>query len=540
MPFPSLPPLIPRAVLFQQPERQAPIIAPDGRTLAVLRAASGGGFNIWLRPTDSAAERQLTKFAGGGIDGYTWSSDGRRILFLRRDHLWSVEVASGISRDLTPFEGIRAQELLTAERDPGEALVGLNLRDRHVFDMYRIDLETGAVKLDTVNPGDVLSWTADRHLAIRACSAINPEDGSTAVRTRSSGRSPWRTIFKAPFEESLQIAQQPEGGSIVGFNSTGRSLLVVSAKGTDTSRLLKIDASTGRVLKDLTQPYGADIETLPDSLGARRFAVLADPELKQIESVGYNYQKLEWKVIEPSCQADFDAITKFHEGVFRVVSRDSDDRRWVVEYDSDEGPSAYSVYDRDTRHSALLFEDRPELGKYQLAQTHPFAFRARDDQKLIAYITTPVGLVAKGLPLVLYPHPGPWDRSRWGYDPVVQLLANRGYAVLQVNYRGSTGYGTKFLNAANGQWGVGVMQNDLTDAVHWAIAQGIADPKKGRGARRTIRRIRGARRADVHAGSVFLRRGSGRPSRPFLPCGFHARRDEPFESGPRTTNGHPS
>ncbi|HWA82861.1 MAG TPA: S9 family peptidase [Fimbriimonadaceae bacterium] len=476
----DLPPLIPREALFASPERTAPQISPDGQTIAYLRQRKEGGYSLWLRSLTRDADHAISD---DDAASYTWSADSKRILFFKPSgdenrHLYSIDLATRRIRDLTPFEGVRAQNPITAPKDPGEVLIGLNLRDPHRYDMYRVDLETGAIKLDTVNPGDVLSWNTDQRLNIRACSAINPEDASTAVRTRASASAPWKTVFKAPFEESLEIAQEPGGTSVVGFNASGRSLFVVSAKGTDRSRLLRLDASTGRIREEVTKTYGADIEILPDSLGNPRFAVIADPDLKRVEAVGYNYQKLEWKVMAPACQADFDALAKFHDGVFRILGQDSEDRKWLIEYTSDIAPTAYAVFDRKSKVGTLLFEDRPDLRKYSLAPVQPFSLRARDDTKLIAYLTLPTGMDAKKLPLVLYPHPGAWGRDRWQFDPVVQLLANRGYAVLQVNARGSVGYGLQFLNDANGGWGIGAMQNDLTDAVHWVIAHGIADPAR--------------------------------------------------------------
>lgn len=481
---PGLPALIPRSVLFGNPERTSPQISPDGRTLALCRPSKDGVVNIWVRPISGGNERMITHDRGAGIYAYKWSSDGRRILFFKDHegdevaHLYSTELDSGLVRDLTPFEGVRAQNLITAPRTPDEILVGLNLRDRHVFDMYRIHLTSGEVSLDTRNPGDVLSWTADQKLNIRACSALDPKDASTSIRTRSSSSSPWKTIYRVPFDQSLQTAQQNGGTSIVGFNSTGRSLVIVSAAGTDTSRLLKIDASTGRVREEITAPRGADIDSLGDLVGDEVYAVLADLGFDRIEAVGYNYQRLDWKAVDPEFQADLDALTKFHEGDFQVVSRDASDRKWVVSYVCDTGPTLFALYDRVTKKSRTLFEDNPSLRSYALAPMKIVSFRARDDMKIVGYLTLPLGVPDKGLPLVVYPHGGPWFRDRWGFDPTVQLLANRGYAVLQVNFRGSIGYGTKFLNSGTGGWGIGSMQNDITDAAHWAIAQGIADPSK--------------------------------------------------------------
>jgi len=197
-----------------------------------------------------------------------------------------------------------------------------------------------------------------------------------------------------------------------------------------------------------------------------------------VQAVGFNYLKNEWTVLDPSIKADFEALAKVQRGEFYVGTRDRADRNWIVTYQTDDGPVAWYAYSRDTKKAELLFVNQPELAKYQLAKMEPVVIKARDGFELVSYLTVPVGVAAKNLPLVLNVHGGPWGRDTWGYDPESQWFANRGYATLQVNFRGSTGFGKKFLNAGNGEWGVGTMQHDLTDAVKWAIAKGIADPKK--------------------------------------------------------------
>jgi dipeptidyl aminopeptidase/acylaminoacyl peptidase len=197
-----------------------------------------------------------------------------------------------------------------------------------------------------------------------------------------------------------------------------------------------------------------------------------------LQAVEFEYLKPEWKIMDPSIQADFDALTKVRPGFITVTSRDQADKKWVVAYLVDDGPTAYYLYDRGTKKADFLFVSRPELEKYTFAKREAVVIKSRDGLDLVSYLTLPPGVEPKNLPLVLNVHGGPWYRDSWGFDPEAQWFANRGYACLQVNFRASTGFGKKFLNAGNAEWGTGKMQDDLTDAVKWAVAKGYADPKK--------------------------------------------------------------
>jgi len=196
-----------------------------------------------------------------------------------------------------------------------------------------------------------------------------------------------------------------------------------------------------------------------------------------VQAVGFNYLRNEWKVIDPAVAPDVAALKKVHDGDFSVVSRDLADRTWIAAYTDDDGPVRFYAYDRKSRKATFLFVNQPALETAKLAKREPVIIPARDGVKLVSYLTCPVGVARKNLPMVLYVHGGPWARDSWGYDPTAQWLANRGYAVLQVNFRASTGFGKKFLHLGDKQWG-GTMQDDLTDAAKWAIAQGIADPRR--------------------------------------------------------------
>jgi dipeptidyl aminopeptidase/acylaminoacyl peptidase len=344
------------------------------------------------------------------------------------------------------------------KKHPNEMLVGMNLRDRRVFDMHRVDLTTGAIVLDTENPGDVVGWITDPEFRIRGAQAQSPKDASTTLRVRDAAGAPWRDLLAWPFGEN---------GGAVDFTADGKAMYVSTSLGADTMRLVKVDLATGKELETIASDAKVDVGD-----------AIVHPDSKAVQAVGFNYLKNEWKVLDPAIRADFEALAVVRRGEFYLGTRDRADRNWIVTYQTDDGPVAWYAYNRDTKRAELLFVSQPELEKYRLAKMEPVVITARDGFELVSYLTVPAGVEAKNLPLVLNVHGGPWGRDTWGFDPEAQWLANRGYATLQVNFRGSTGFGKKFLNAGNGEWGVGTMQHDLTDAVKWAISKGIADPKK--------------------------------------------------------------
>jgi dipeptidyl aminopeptidase/acylaminoacyl peptidase len=460
----ELPTLIPRDVLFGNPTKTAPRISPDGAKMAYLAPSKDGILNVWLKTFGKSDDKMITNDTQRGIRIHFWAEDGRHVLYLQdvggneNWHVYSVDLETNVVRDLTPFEGIRAEGTLTDKKHPNELLVGMNLRDRELFDQYRIDLTTGAVVMDTENPGDVVAWITDPDFEIRGAVSSNPVDASTTLRVRESKNAPWRDLITWPFGE--------EGGP-VDFTADGKSLYITTTMGSDTSRLVKIDAATGKELETIGVNPKCDLGD-----------AVIHPDKHTIQAVYYEYIKPEWKVLDPSIQADFDALASIHKGYFWLTGRDSADKLWVVVYSVDDGPAAYYLYHRDTKKADFLFVNRPELEKYTFAKSEPVIIKSRDGLELVSYLTLPAGLEPKNLPLVLNVHGGPWARDSWGFDPEAQWLANRGYAVLQVNFRASTGFGKKFLNAGNGEWGTGKMQDDLTDAVKWAVDKGYANPKK--------------------------------------------------------------
>ena len=457
----QLPPLIPREILFGNPERSSPRLSPDGKYLAYIAPDEKDVLQVWLRTVGQQDDRQLTDDKKRGIRIYFWTFDGEQLIYLQDAdgdenwHLYSVNIKSNIVRDLTPFQGVQAQPVALDPNFPDQILVGLNLHDLRKHDVYRINLKNGAVELDTENPGNIVAWTADAQFQVRSAIATTPDGGSDLL-FREAIALPWETLRHwGPDDE----------GYAVSFSADGQTLYIIGSHDANVQRLIGLDLATRQetVIAEDTQYDVGGIIIHPTSL--------------VIQAVSFYRDKQEWQVLDQSIAPDFDAIAKVRQGEFGVSSRDLADTTWLVAYATDDGPVYYYTYNRESKSSTLLFSNRPELEELPLAPMQPISFQARDGLTIHGYLTTPVGIPVKNLPTVLLVHGGPWVRDTWGYDPEVQWLANRGYAVLQVNFRGSSGYGKEFLNAGNREWGA-KMHDDLIDAVNWLVKEGIADPKK--------------------------------------------------------------
>ena len=476
----ELPPLIPREILFGNPVRSHPQISPDGEQLAWLAPDKNGVVNVWIGSIDRTKERAVTNETHRPIEWYTWAGDSKHILYLQDNagdeinHLFSADLTNNKVRDLTPFPGVRAQNVLTDLQHPKFVLVALNRRDPQAFDMYRVDLETGAVTLEATNPGDVLTWTTDNDFVIRAATAFDGKSGNTLIRVRDAVDKPWRDLVVMPFEQALFDGQVVGGSLIAGFAPDGKSLIIHSALHSDTGRLVRVDLRDGKELEVLAQNPQADVADSGPGSGP---SVLCDPMTHAVQAVEFDYMKPAWVFLDPKVEADFAVIGKDMPAFLDLVSRDRADKKWIVAIRRSDAPAGYFFFDRTTKKRHWLFDEKPALTKSYRAQKKPVVIKARNGLELVSYLTTPLGVPAKNLPLVLLIHGGPWFRDNFDFDPEVQLLANRGYAVLQVNYRGSTGFGLKFLNAGTNEWGRGT-QEDLFDAVKWAIDQGTADPKR--------------------------------------------------------------
>jgi dipeptidyl aminopeptidase/acylaminoacyl peptidase len=456
----QLPPLIPREILFGNPERTSPQLSDDGKHLAYLAPDDKNVPQVWLRTVSKKDDQKLTADRKRGIRSYFWCHDGKHLVYPQdtdgdeNEHLLSVDIQTKQVRDLTPFQGVKAQLVARNRKVPHELLVALNLKDRRKFDVYRIHLETGAVEFDTPNPGNILGWTADERFKVRAATAAAPDGGFDLLVRDAAG--PWKKQRHWGPEEQ---------GSAVGFTEDGRSLYVRGNHDANTMRLLRVDLDTGKetVLAEDPEYDVGDI--------------LRHPTRHTVQAVSFVRDKVTWKPLDKAVAADFKVLAKLHRGQIGVVSRDTADTTWLVSYLTDDGPLYYYTYDRASKKGELLFSQQPKLEKLALAHMEPISYPSRDGLTIHGYLTVPVGVPAKNLPSVLLVHGGPWGRDTWGYNPMVQWLANRGYAVLQVNFRGSTGYGKRFMNAGDREW-AGKMHDDLIDGVNWLIQRGVADPKK--------------------------------------------------------------
>lgn len=454
-------PLIPRKVLFGNPDRAAPALSPDGAQMAFL-APWEGVLNVWVGPADDPSQaRPVTHDTGRGIRQYFWAFTNRHILYLQDkngDENWrvyAVELPSEQVKDLTPLEGVHAQIQGISERRPTEILVGLNDRVPQWHDVYRLNLETGERQLILQNEGFV-GYIADDDLSLRFAFRLLP-DGSMEVLEVRLG-SVGERFMQIPEEDVVTIHP-------LGFDKTGKLLYLLDSRGFNTTALTQIHTDTGEV-RVLAQDPRADLS-----------GALIHPTEKAVQAVSSNYTRIQWQFLDPATARDFEFLQQVSEGDPGVVSRSLDDRFWIVAFERDNGPLAYYLYDRPAGQARFLFTNRQALEGQPLANMQPLVIPSRDGWELVSYLTRPRFADGGPGPLVLLVHGGPWYRDVWGYNPLHQWLANRGYAVLSVNFRGSTGFGKAFVNAASREWG-GKMHDDLIDAVNWAIQEGIADPRR--------------------------------------------------------------
>jgi dipeptidyl aminopeptidase/acylaminoacyl peptidase len=469
----ELPRLIPCEDLFGNPEKASPNISPDGAHLAYL-APDEGVLNVWVRSVGQADDRAVTRDRKRGIRSYLWAYDGAHILYLQdRDgdenwHVYASNLDTGEIRDLTPHENVQAQLVAVDHRFPNEILVGLNLRDATVHDVHRVNLASGETTLEAENPGNIVGWIADSRFQVRAAHAALPDGGFQLLAREAVTRPSIMGEKDGPvFTEWKPLVTwgPDEEGNPYGFTPDDGALYVGSSLGSDTQELRMVEVATGLETTLASNPTV--------DLGE----VLSHPTKDHIQAVGFNEDRLVWEVLDPDVADDMRALKLFRDGDAHVVSRSLDDRTWIVLYVLDNAPASYYTYNRDTGGIEFLFTTRPVLEKQTLARMQPVHVTTRDGLTLHCYLTVPPGVEAKNLPLVLDVHGGPWARDHWGFNPEAQWLANRGYACMQVNFRGSTGFGKRFLHAGDRQWGA-KMHDDLLDAVDWAVQEGIADPER--------------------------------------------------------------
>lgn len=460
-------PLLSRQLLFGNPERSGGAVSPDGRWLGFI-APRDGVLNVWVAPIDRPTEaRPITHDRLRGIRGFSFAYDCRHVLYAQDQggdenfQVFAADLESGNSRALTP-KGSRAGIAGLSAEHPGEVLVSVNDREPRFFDLKRVVLADGqATRL--IENDRFSGFVTDDAFRLRYASAQTADGGNQWYRLEGTEWTPWSVV---PQEDALTT-------SLVGFDAGGHLLHMIDSRGRDTGALFARDTRSGE-RQLLAEDAQADIG-----------GALAHPATGRVQAAASNRLRTRWTAIDPAIQPDLDALTTLAQGgEFFVNSRSRDDARWVVTVVRSDRSTEVFLYERASRTASLWFDTRPALPDAQLQKMHGVEIRTRDGLSMPSFFTLPSGSDPDGdgrpnapVPMVLLVHGGPWARDAYGLNATHQWFANRGYATLAVNFRGSTGFGKAFINAGDLQWGR-KMHDDLIDGVRWAVEQGIAQPDR--------------------------------------------------------------
>ena len=474
-------PLIPRHILFGNPEKTGVTLSPEGSRIAYL-APVHNVLNVWVAKIGEINQaRPVTLEKKRDVGGYWWSTDGDYILYMQDKngdenfHLYAVNLVSGAIRDLTPFPKIQAQVIKTSLRHTNKILVGLNNRKPEWHDVYLLNIGTGKLTLVEEN-NQFVGYVADEDLNLRVAEKPTNDGGMEVYVKNKAGK--WQLYEKVPFEDALTT-------HFLGFDDSNVLAYRIDSQHRDKTALYEYNTDTGKK-RLLASSTLSDIQN-----------VLFHPTELAPQAVEYYYDKPVWQNLDQHLKEDIEYLRQNIFGHFVIADRTMADDKWLIQVYSDTRPSRFYLYERNPhtgKHLKLtfLFTTYKDLDKQSLAPMHFVKIKSRDGWSLVSYLTLPISLEnnhknsdnstvgyipSKPLPMVLLVHGGPWARDYWGLNRTAQWLANRGYAVLEVNYRGSTGFGKKFINAGNKEW-AGKMHDDLIDAVNWAITEKIADPKK--------------------------------------------------------------
>jgi dipeptidyl aminopeptidase/acylaminoacyl peptidase len=469
----KLPPLIDRDLFFGDPVIARGQISPDGAHISFLKPYRNV-LNIWVKELDQPFEaaRPMTADTSRPVRQYFWSRDGKYILYVQDKggnenyHLYAVDPVAKLepgqdvppARDLTPLEKVTVRLYSLPKNTPNVAYIGLNDRDERYHDLYRLDLTTGERTLLRTNTEEIVSWVFDLEGNLRLASR-QTSDGGTEI-----------LLVKPDTMLVVYTCSKDETADPLRFHKDGKRLYLATDKGDEVnlSRLILFNPDTRQ------EEY---VESDPKNevdFGGAEFSEKTD----DIIATYYVGDRLRIYFKDKDWEKDYNKIKKqLPEGDIYLGSATKDERLLIVSATSDTDPGATYLFNRDTGKAEFLYRPRPDLPVKYLAPMKPIVYTSRDGLTIHGYLTIPQGVKEKNLAVLVVPHGGPWSRDEWGYDPYAQFFANRGYAVFQMNFRGSTGYGKKFLNAGNREWG-DAMQNDITDGVEYLIKQGIADPKR--------------------------------------------------------------
>ena len=461
------PALIPRRTLFTLVDKTSVSFSRDGTKISYL-APFNNALNVWVAPVDKPADAKPVTSTDRGTRAYYWAQTNTHILYMQdvdgdeNYQIYSTDLTTGSVRTLTA-RGTRASLARASPKFPKEILIYSNERDPKQFDLYRLNIETANKTLVLQNNDGFDSFITDDDYNVRFAIRVTSDGGKEMFKRTDKGA--WQSFTKIDLED--ESTTYP-----LSLYRDGKALYLVDSRGRNTGALTSIDLQTGAQTV-IAQDVRADIS-----------GFITHPTTREAQAVAFEYERQHWFILDNSIAADLTYLESVASGDLAIVSRTLDDKRWVVAYSADTGPTRYYLYDRAAKKATFLFSNRAALENLPLAKMFPVIIKSRDGLDLVSYLTLPIESnpddsphPVKPLPLILYVHGGPWARDSWGYNAIHQWLANRGYAVLSVNYRGSDGFGKAFLNAGNLEW-AGKMHDDLIDGVEWAVNAGIADPKK--------------------------------------------------------------
>lgn len=454
------PPLLPLEDFFRNADTAAYAISPDGSRLAFVKPWERR-MNVYVRDLGTGTERRVTSARERDIASFFWKGSDR-IVYVQDSggdenyHIYITDVAGGQARDLTPFEKVQAHVVDDLEEDPAHMLIEMNRRNPEVFDVFRCELASGDLTQIAENPGNITGWMTDHDGRLRA--AMETDGVNNTLLYRGTEEEPFRPLITTDFKETFVPLM---------FAYDNKLLYVASNLSRDKEAIYTFDPEANKTLDLVFEHPEVDVEHL-----------LHSKKRRTITGVTYVTDKAHYHFFDENRAKLQNALEAFFPNdEVAVTDMDDDERRVIVRTYGDRTPGAYYLYDRRDNSISKLAEITPWLQEGQMAPMAPITFQARDGAELHGYLTLPLGEESRDLPLVVIPHGGPSARDVWGFDPEVQFLANRGAAVLQVNFRGSTGYGKDFWTAGFKQWGRR-MQDDVTDGVLWAVNQGIADRER--------------------------------------------------------------
>ncbi|AOY60636.1 MULTISPECIES: S9 family peptidase [Desulfococcus] len=471
--------LTPASAFFRSPEQTAFSISPDGTCVAWL-APWKGRLNLHVKtvfPDDRNSistigtvdadqhgreGQPITAMLKWDIHDYVWAND-EEIVFLAdvggdgNYRLFLIPRTGGVIRDITPFPGVNVEIIDVMPQRPAEMLIGMNQRDPNLMDVYRVTLSTGQMLKIADNPGNIVQWAADHDGNLRA--AVQTDGLRTVLLYRDLETEAFRPVLFGGGDTRIRLH---------GFTFDNRYLLLVSAVDRDKATLLKFDPKTGKEAQELYRHPEVDV-----------LAPLVCRYQRRIEGAIYVTDRIHYAFFDDRRKSLQAALDRHFPGLQAAIAdRSRNGRRCLVWVTGDRHPGAYYVFDAADDRLEKLADLRPWLNPERLAEMTHVAFTARDGRRIPGYITWPPEKARRKLPVVVMPHGDPWERVVWGFHPEVQFLASRGYAVFQPNFRGSSGYGRGFERAGYREWGIGVMQNDITDGVAWLVSEGIADPAR--------------------------------------------------------------